>query len=161
MSAEETVTTRTPLGALTRSPTFAAVSQRVPASLIGQIVRFGMVGVLNTLISLVLFKLAVDVGIWYPAASGGAFIIGAVNSYTLNRLWTFRAGASSKSRFARYVIVQLLGLGANLLVLTVLVEGAGLTRLASQALALVCASTLMFVLNRQWAFAPPRTPLEG
>lgn len=130
------------------------MSERIPHVLLGQLVRFSLVGVLNTLISLALFKLATDLGVWDVAASGGAFIVGAINSYTLNRIWTFRAGSSSASRFVRYVVVQLVGLGTNLLVFTILVKDMSVTRLVGQAIALVCASALMFVLNRQWAFAP-------
>jgi putative flippase GtrA len=130
------------------------MTERIPTALFGQLVRFSIVGVLNTLISLSLFKLATDLGAWDVAASAGAFIVGAINSYTLNRIWTFRAGASSAGRFARYVVVQLIGLGTNLVVFSVDTKDLSLPRLAGQAVALVCASGIMFVLNRQWAFAP-------
>jgi putative flippase GtrA len=125
----------------------------LPHPVFGQLVRFAIVGVLNTAISLVVYKLAVDVGVPYPAASVGAFVVGALNSYTLNRIWTFRAGAFSRSGLARYVVVQLIGLGVNELVLVALVEGASVQHLAAQAVALVVASSVMFVLNRYWAFA--------
>lgn len=122
-------------------------------SLVAQIVRFSIVGVSNTVLSWVLFALAIDVGIWYPAASAGAFAAGAINGYTLNRLWTFRAGKFHAGGFARYVVVQLIGLGINEAVLISLVEGAHLGRLLAQIVALVCVSAVTFLLNRQWAFA--------
>lgn len=125
----------------------------MPHPVFGQLVRFAIVGVLNTAISLAVYKLAVDIGVAYPVASVVAFIVGALNSYTLNRVWTFRAGAFTGAGLARYLVVQLVGLGVNELVLVALVEGASVQHLAAQAVALVVASSIMFALNRYWAFA--------
>lgn len=133
----------------------ALPADRGTPSLPAQMVRFAIVGVSNTVLSWVLFALAVHVGIWYPAASAGAFAAGAVNGYTLNRLWTFRAGKFRADRFARYVVVQLLGLGINELVLILLVEDGHVGRLLAQIVALFCVSVSTFFLNRQWAFAQP------
>jgi len=136
-----------------RSGTVGRAAAGVRHPVAGQLVRFAIVGVLNTAISLAVYKLAVDMGVAYPVASVVAFAVGALNSYTLNRIWTFRAGAFSGSGFARYVVVQLVGLGINELVLVAAVEGLSIDPLVAQALALVIASSAMFVLNRQWAFA--------
>ena len=122
-------------------------------SLAGQMVRFGIVGVTNTALSWSLFAIATGLGVWYPAASAGAFAVGAINGYTLNRVWTFRAGAFRVSRLFRYVVVQAIGLGANVLLLVALVEGAGLHRLIAQLVSLGFVSLLTFGLNRRWAFA--------
>lgn len=154
---ESATTARTPfLGALMRTPAYVRVTDRVPGALLAQLVRFALVGVSNTIISLVLFAVAVDIGIWYPAASVGAFVVGAVNSYTLNRIWTFRAGAFSAAGFARYVVVQLVGLATNLAVLVALVEWLSLTRVVAQVIALLGVSATTFTLNRRWAFAAAR-----
>jgi putative flippase GtrA len=140
-------------GRLARSRTVGRAAGGIRHPVTGQLVRFAIVGVLNTAISLAVYKLAVDVGVAYPAASVLAFAVGALNSYTLNRIWTFRAGAFSRGGFARYVVVQLVGLGINELVLVAAVEGLSVDALAAQAVALVVASSVMFILNRQWAFA--------
>jgi putative flippase GtrA len=126
---------------------------RLRHPLLGQIVRFGIVGVLNTGIGLAVYKVAIDVGIPYPLASVLAYAVGAVNSYTLNRIWTFRAGAFSGTSFARWAVVQLVAVGINELVLVTLVEGLSVDRVVAQGFALVVASAVMFVLGRQWAFA--------
>jgi putative flippase GtrA len=92
-------------------------------------------------------------GVWYPAASGLAFAAGAVNGYTLNRIWTFRAGAFRVGGLARYAVVQAIGLGANVLTVVAFVELAGMNRLVAQVCALGLVSLLTFGLNRSWAFA--------
>ena len=166
MGLDDTATARTvsrrrdePRRALAR---VAAIHpERWPAHLVGQVGRFAVVGVMNTALSLVVYKVCVDIGIAYPVASVIAFAVGAVNSYTFNRIWTFRAGKATGAGFLRYLVVQGVGLGVNELVLIACVEALSLDRLLAQAFALVVASTLMFVLNRQWAFAHARHGANG
>ncbi|GAC1323162.1 MAG: hypothetical protein NVSMB25_19190 [Thermoleophilaceae bacterium] len=124
-----------------------------PRSLSGQVLRFLLVGVTNTAVSLVVFAVANRLGVWYPVASAVAFAVGALNGYTLNRVWTFRAGAFSRSRFARYAVVQLVGLGVNELAIIVAVDALGTEHVLAQVFALVMVSAMTFALNRQWAFA--------
>src|SRR5438105_6360866 len=77
--------------------------------LLAQFVKFCLVGVSNTLLSLLAFELFRQV-MPGTAASGAAFLVGAVNGYWWNRRWTFAAADSSATR-ARYLIVQGGGLG--------------------------------------------------
>ena len=119
----------------------------------GQLGRFALVGVTNTALSWGLFALALSLGVWYPLASALAFVAGAINGYTLNRIWTFKAGRFCATGLARYSCVQALGLGVNELVIVVVVELAGVPHLAAQAVALGAVSLLTFSLNRRWAFA--------
>ena len=121
--------------------------------LAGQLARFAVVGATNTALSWGLFALMTSMGVWYPAASGLAFAAGAVNGYTLNRVWTFRAGAFRMGGLARYAVVQAIGLAANVLAVVAFVELLGVHRLIAQVCALGFVSLLTFGLNRQWAFA--------
>ena len=55
-----------------------------------QFVKFGIVGVSNTLLAFAVYTLLLKVfGVWYVAASGIGFAVGAVNGFLLNRRWTF------------------------------------------------------------------------
>jgi putative flippase GtrA/SAM-dependent methyltransferase len=119
-----------------------------------QFVKFVVVGISNTIISLVAYVLAVRAGVPYLLASIAAFLLGAVNGYSLNRVWTFRAGAFAPSGLVRYAAVQGVGLAANAALLVALVEISRLDRILAQALVLPIASALTFVLNRSWAFRP-------
>jgi putative flippase GtrA/SAM-dependent methyltransferase len=127
-----------------------AASHEVPR----QFVKFVVVGISNTLISLAAYVLAVRAGVPYLLASIAAFLLGAVNGYSLNRVWTFRAGAFAPSGLIRYAAVQGVGLAANAGLLAALVEISRLDRILAQALALPVASALTFALNRSWAFRP-------
>jgi putative flippase GtrA len=126
-----------------------------------QFARFCLVGVSNTAITFVSYVLAVHAGVPYLAASCGAFAIGALNGYSLNRVWTFRAGAFSPRGLARYGLVQAASLGANAALLALLVEAAGVGKIPAQAIVLPAISVLTFTLNRQWVFTPAGRPRAG
>jgi putative flippase GtrA len=117
-----------------------------------QFIRFCIVGLSNTALSLIVFVIAVSTGVPYLAASCGAFAVGALNGYTLNRVWTFNAGSFRAQGLARYFLVQGLGLGLNVGLLAALVEGLGLGSIPAQAMVLPVISILTFALNRRWTF---------
>jgi putative flippase GtrA len=117
-----------------------------------QFIRFCCVGLINTAISLLVFVLAVSAGVPYLAASCGAFAVGAMNGYTLNRVWTFKAGSFRAQGLARYILVQGLGLGLNAGLLAVLVEVVNVGSIPAQALVLPFISLLTFAFNRRWTF---------
>ena len=117
--------------------------------------RFAAVGVSNTALSTVVFGLLVRAGLHYVPASAVAFSLGALNSYVLNRRFTFRSHAPRAPELGRFALVQLVGLAADLVLLSAAVGGLGLPRLAAQILVFPAASAMTFVLSRQWAFRSP------
>jgi putative flippase GtrA len=127
---------------------------RVP---IGQFARFGAVGVSNTAISFVAYAIALRVGVRYLPAGAGAFALGAVNGFVLNRAWTFHHRGPALAAGWRYVVVQLVGLVADVALLRVGVHGLGLGRLEAQVAAAVPVTLLCFALSRLWVFGA-RTP---
>jgi putative flippase GtrA len=118
--------------------------------------RFCLVGISNTALSFVTFAIAVRAGAPYLIASCGAFALGALNGYTLNRAWTFRAGAFTFPGLARYVVVQGIGLALNAGLLALLVEGFRVASIPAQALVLPVVSVMTFSINRRWVFAHRR-----
>ena len=66
-----------------------------------QFVKFGIVGMSNTLLAFVVYTVLLKVfGVWYIAASAIGFVVGAVNGFLLNRRWTF-AGPRRRRADAR------------------------------------------------------------
>ena len=117
-----------------------------------QWLRFVAVGVTNTLLSTAVLAGLFHLGVHYLLASTLAFMVGALNSYTLNRRWTFRSRARRAPELARFVCVQAVGLGVNLALLTGLVEVVSIPHVVAQLLAFPVASVVTFALSRQWAF---------
>jgi putative flippase GtrA len=118
-----------------------------------QFIKYGLVGVTNTLAYMAVYAIAVSAGVWYIAASALAFGVGATNGYLMNRSWTFRHTGEHRTTVSRYVVVQVGGLLTDLGLLWVLVEGLGMDKVVGQAIAIVLVVLGMFVANRYWTFA--------
>jgi putative flippase GtrA len=125
------------------------------ALIVRQFAKYGIVGVLNTVIGFGLYVIFVKLGgIHYLLASALGYAIGAINSYMLNRHWTFRAGhISHLSSAPRFALVQGFAIAGNLGLLYLFVHVAGVEKIAAQAVATVIVLSITFVVNRLWSFA--------
>lgn len=129
----------------------AAVALRIP--LVAQFVKFGLVGVTNTILTFVVFTVLVEsFGVFYVGASAIGFIAGAINGFLLNRSWTFRGHAGGSLAPLRWTVVQGCGLLADLGLIYLFVKDAGVSKLAGQALAVVLVVGATFFANRIWTF---------
>lgn len=118
-----------------------------------QFVKFGIVGVSNTLLTFAVYTILLKVfGVWYLAASAVGFIVGAVNGFLLNRRWTFADHVGDSLTPVRWGIVQGCGLALDEVLLFVLVHQAGTDKLLAQALATVAVTVSTFFANRAWTF---------
>jgi putative flippase GtrA len=133
--------------------TAAPLSRRAVAEVVLQWLRFATVGASNTLLSWCLYAVLEHIGIHYLLASGLAFATGALNSYALNRRWTFRSRGRHAPEIARFGAVQCIGLALDVCLLYVLVHQVGIHHLIAQALVFPVASVVTFTLSRRWAFA--------
>jgi putative flippase GtrA len=118
-----------------------------------QFVKFGIVGVSNTLIFFAVYTLLLKVfGVWYVAASGIGFAVGAVNGFLWNRAWTFKGHVGDALTPVRWFVVQTSGLLLNLGLVYLFVDGAGLDELVGQAVTIVIVTLTTFFANRAWTF---------
>jgi putative flippase GtrA len=121
--------------------------------LVRQFVKFGIVGVSNTLIFFLVYTVLLKVfGVWYVAASGIGFAVGATNGFLWNRRWTFRGHVGDALTPVRWFVVQTSGLFLNLGLVYLLVDGAGLGELLGQAVTIVIVTLTTFFANRAWTF---------
>ncbi len=115
--------------------------------------KFGIVGVSNTLLSFAVYTLLLKAfGVWYVAASGIGFTVGAVNGFLLNRRWTFRGHVGDALTPVRWFVVQGCGLGLNLGLVYMFVDGFGIDKLLGQVPATATVTVLTFFANRAWTF---------
>jgi putative flippase GtrA len=123
-----------------------------------QLVRFGLVGGVGFVVNLIVYTLFVhSVGVDYRVASVVAWLVAVANNFVLNRHWTFDAG-DGRARFQamRFLVVSLVAEVFSLLLLTLFVEGAGIAKVAAQALAVVGSMPLNFLGNKLWSFRTRR-----
>ncbi|HEX5223664.1 MAG TPA: GtrA family protein [Solirubrobacteraceae bacterium] len=131
----------------------AALAERIAHPVAVQFVKFGIVGVSNTLLTFLVYTLLLKVfGVWYLAASAIGFIVGTTNSFLLNRRWTFAEHVGDSMTPVRWAVVQGCGLGLNLALLALFVGGAGLDELLGQGVATVIVTVSTFFANRHWTF---------
>jgi putative flippase GtrA len=117
-----------------------------------QLARFLVVGLGNTALSFVVYRLLLAVGTWYAIAAPVAFAAGAVNGYLFNRRWTFGARDSARAR-ALYVVVQATGAVSTSLLVLFFVRAAGAGRVGAYLAAIPPVTLCMFAANRLWTFA--------
>jgi putative flippase GtrA len=121
--------------------------------LVAQFVKFGIVGVANTLLTFAVYTVLVKVfGVWYLTASAIGFAVGAVNGFLLNRRWTFRDHVGDALTPVRWCVVQGCGLVANLGLVYLFVDDVGLDKLLGQACATAIVVVITFFVNRAWTF---------
>jgi putative flippase GtrA len=126
---------------------------RAARPVVVQFLKFGVVGISNTLITFAVYTLLLKgFGVWYLAASAIGFVVGAVNGFLLNRAWTFRGHVGDSLTPVRWGVVQTSGLALNEGLLFLWVEGLGIDKLIAQALAIVIVTTVTFFINRAWTF---------
>jgi len=118
-----------------------------------QLAKFCAVGASGYAVNLAVFTLLVHaLGFHYLAAATCSFLVAVTNNYAWNRLWTFRGQRGHVAyQGLRFLVVSTSALGANLLILYLLVR-LGLGEVLAQALAIVLVTPLNFVGNKVWSF---------
>jgi putative flippase GtrA len=145
-------------------PSDVKTTERAPSSLPGplarlntpmlvQFVKFGIVGVSNTVLAFAIYTVLLKVfGVWYLGASAIGFVVGAINGFLLNRRWTFAGHVGDSLTPVRWGVVQSCGLALNEGLLFLFVDGAGVEKLLGQAFATVIVTVITFLVNRAWTF---------
>jgi len=123
-----------------------------------QLCKFTLVGCLNTFIDWAVYFIIIKIFpvesiFFYAIAKGFSYFCGIVNSFFLNRCWTFKArpDENEKNRFLKFTVVNALGLGINSTSLYVL-----LNFYNSQIITLLLATSIAFgfnfTLSKLWVF---------
>ncbi len=100
--------------------------------IIYQIVKFGLVGALNTFIDFgvlngLIFLTSIAGGFYYTVFKGISFLVAAVNSYFWNKHWTFEKKESvfASGEFTKFLIVTFVGFLFNVGFATLVVNVIG------------------------------------
>jgi putative flippase GtrA len=131
------------------TPGFGERALQRPAA--HQFARFLVVGVGNTAVSFVSYRLLLALGVPYAAAAPLSFGVGALNGYIFNRSWTFAARDSTRARVL-YVGIQAAGAGSLSLLVVAIVHVADVGEVPAYLVAIPPVTVSMFVANRFWTF---------
>lgn len=120
-----------------------------------ELVRFAVVGATGYGVNLGVYALLdKGLGIEYHLAAVLAFVCALIDTFVLNRSWTFAHARGGQATFQapRYIVVALVAFGVSLGILDLLVRQAGLPTFWAQAVALIFATPINFLGNKLWSF---------
>src|SRR2546421_1973090 len=156
---------QTPVELLPGAPDVVSPPERRWITALWQIVRFGIVGVLNTTVDII----ALNILLWrFPTHDANlllfynsiAYMLGALNSFGCNKYWTFKhKQAVTRSEIFRFAIVNIIGILCNdgiiwsvASILHTLVANHILWANASKGCAIIGTACVSYLGMRLWVF---------
>lgn len=126
---------------------------RTLLSLITQAFRFGMVGILNTALTLfIIWFLYAMLHMGYYGANGIGYLAGFLNSFIWNKCWTFRSRGRPVPELLLFIFVFGISYGIQVLVLWIFMDVLGFGIVVSQGISMCAYTVVNFVGNRYLTF---------
>ncbi len=126
---------------------------------LNQFVRFALTGLISTVINLILLYVLTEyAGFLYILSAFFAYVAGTIVSYSVNRIWTFRIYDKKivYRRYFDYLVLSLLSMCIGLVILTILVEFAGMWYMNAQLFSLFLGMVVNFNLQKYYTFGDSR-----
>lgn len=122
-----------------------------------QFIKFGIVGISNTVISYVVYLVAVKCGAYYLLASVLGFVISVINAFYWNNKYVFEKKENEtrsilKSFCKTFVAYAGTGLILNNILLIIQVDFLKWSKVIAPLINLLITIPLNFILNKLWAF---------
>jgi putative flippase GtrA len=117
-----------------------------------QLLRFGLVGLISNLALYLLYLGLTKAGMGHKLAMSMLYIFGILQSYSLNKKWTFRYRGLMTASFLRYISMYLTGYLINLIALIVFDNKLGYPHQLVQGMMILFIATLMFISQKYWVF---------
>ena len=125
-----------------------------------QFVKFGIVGLSNTLISYVVYLMGVRFGMHYLLASVLGFVISVLNSFYWNNKYVFQQGDEERNLWLTLVKTFMAYASTGLVLANILlyiwVDVLNISEYLGPVINLVITVPLNFVINKLWAFRGKR-----
>ena len=122
-------------------------------SLLVQMVKFGLVGGVNTALTLaVIFLLSGVARADYRVANASGYAVGLASSFILNRVWTFRSAGNVAVQIAKFLLVFALCYAAQFSLLVLMVGSLRWSSPIAQVLAMAVYTAAGFVLGRVFVY---------
>ena len=122
-----------------------------------QFVKFGLVGLSNTLVSYIVYLFGITLGIHYLVASILGFIISVINSFYWNNLYVFKEKKGEhrnkwKSFAKTFMAYAGTGLILNNILLYFQINLLQWSEIVAPLINLLVTIPLNFIINKLWAF---------
>lgn len=117
-----------------------------------QFIKFGIVGLGNTLITFIVYSILVKLNIYYVLANIIAYFVGVINSFFWNSSWVFKKSQKDFSLLLKFIIVNLITLAITTFVLYIGVDMLNLNKYIAQIIGTIIGILFNFTLNKLWTF---------
>lgn len=116
-------------------------------------IKFCLVGLSNTAISLVIYYLLLAVGVNYLISMAIGYIVSSICGYIFNKIWVFKQkDAKVQKSIFKYYILYGSSLLVNLLCMAFFVKGLGLSDMIAPILTIIITTIYNFTLSKLWVF---------
>lgn len=129
----------------------AETGRQLKKKLILQTFKFGLVGLLNTLIGYGIYFILLR---WfhYFIALLIAQVLGVTNSFFWNKHWTFKSKNKYNNEMLRFVLVYTITFIINAVLLSLMVSKYHINAKIAQAIILIFLSLISFFGHKYWSF---------
>jgi len=117
-----------------------------------QVVRYGVVGVLNNLLGYLIYLLITFYWLDPKVAITLLYPVGAATAYFGHSKYAFSYRGKSTNALLRYVVAHLVGYSVNLLMLFILTDKLKFPHQAVQALAIIVVAGILFLMFKYFVF---------
>ena len=117
-------------------------------------IKFGIVGISNTLIHLAVYYVLSVLGVHYLIANGIAFIISVYNAWYWNQKYVFEHdGRENAKKIFKVYVVYAFSFFISMASMFLMVEVISISELIAPVLNLFITVPLNFCLNKFWVFS--------
>jgi putative flippase GtrA len=126
-------------------------------------IKFCLVGVCNTALTFAVFYILSEVlRVNYLLGSFLGYIAGVINSFILNKLWTFQnRDKAIGMQFTRFAVVNAISLGINLFIMYICVERLHIAKMAAQIIATGFSTVTNYLGSRVLVFNTNNSSLSA
>ncbi len=113
---------------------------------------YGIVGGFNTILCWTIMFGLMWFGVMPEIANFVSYVIGILNSYILNKKFTFKSTNSHKQDFLRFGVAMGIAFLVNLIVLIISHRYFGIDKYISQIIAAIFYTITGYIISKFWAF---------
>ncbi|MBI5105936.1 MAG: GtrA family protein [Solirubrobacterales bacterium] len=117
-----------------------------------QLARYGVVGLVNLAIYFITYTICIESGVPYVLAAFFGYLVANSIGYLTHEHWTFGGATPSVRGWLTWLAAQGIGLGVNVVLLSIAIHAFGMGKIVGQAVVLPVVPLVMFLVGRRWVF---------
>jgi putative flippase GtrA len=121
----------------------------------GHLIKFSITGGINTIVDFSIFSIMAYLNIHYVVCQTAGYSMGMLNSYFLNKFWTFNDQKNNKktsSEIMKFIIVNGTSFLLTLLALRIFKDNLGINIYLAKVFTIVIAQAVNFLGYKLWVF---------